>query len=105
MSTRVRRRCAFVEKQKLCGRWAGDCCTCQHVIHLLLQHSVTCTLATLRRLCRTVPCVRNLIPLSGIFTDQGAICHITEFRGDKPVRVGGFFGSLWNRLQARLNFT
>ena len=50
-------------------------------------------------------CVRSLIPLSDIFTVQGAICQITEFRGNKPVRVGGFFGSLWNTLQARLNFT
>jgi hypothetical protein len=49
--------------------------------------------------------VCNLIPLSDTFTDQGAICQITEFSGDKPVRVGGFFGSLWNTLQARLNFT
>ncbi|PNF16858.1 hypothetical protein B7P43_G06079 [Cryptotermes secundus] len=36
---------------------------------------------------------------------SGAICRITEFRNNKPVQVGGFFGVLWNALRYQLNFT
>ena len=95
----------FVQKQKLCIRWAGDCKYLPASDAIV--SAVQCQLHIRKATVALPSCSLCAYPIffSDIFMEQGAICRITECRDDKPVRIGGFFGSLWNNLQARLNFT